>query len=687
MEECANPDRSTLSSNARRWPVWVAAVLIVLAGAVAYRNSFDVPLLFDDEVSIRDNPSIHDLAQLGRVLTPPPKVFTGGRPLLNLSFALNYAWGGTAVRGYHAVNLLIHVLAGLTLFGLARRLLQSPRVPERFQQAALPLSLAIALLWLLHPVQTESVTYLSQRAESLMGLWYLLTLYGALRAASADNAWRWAAVAISACLLGMATKEAMVTAPALVVLLDRAFVYDSFRQAWHRRRQLYLGLVATWLFLAWLMLSSHLSARGVGFSQGVAWWTYARAELRVVVKYLQLALWPHPLVFDYGEEMYLASWFQALPYAAVVLALLAAVVAAARRSLALGVLGGTFFLLIAPSSSVVPIAVQPMAESRLYLPLAPVITIVVLAAYRFVGRKALLGLGLAALGLGALTVARNRDYRSAASIWEDTVAKRPDSARAHNSFGKVLESQPGRLPYAIAHFETSLRIKPDDAIVHNNLGMALSRVPGRTPEAVAHYEAALRIKPHYAYAHNNLANILAQQPQALPMAYAHYETAVRLEPDNPQFHFNFGLALAQTPARLPEAIAHYETALRLKPNFTDAYRSLGLAIESQPGRLAEAIAHFQMALRLDPGDAVTHYHLGNALMMTDARQPEAIRQFQIALRLKPDFMEAHNNLAIALAQSGRIDEAIRGLEAAVKLDSAPADLRRNLEKLKSLRSQ
>jgi protein O-mannosyl-transferase len=182
----------------------------------------------------------------------------GGRPVVNLSLALNYALGGSNVWGYHALNLAIHIiLAGLTLFGVVRRTLLRPALRERFSPSAARLALVVAVLWTAHPLQTEAVTYVSQRCESLMGLFYLLTLYCFVRGADSQRCGWWFTLSVVACLLGMATKEVMVTAPLLVLLYDRTFVTGSFRKAWTRHRRLYLSLAGTWLLLGYLMAGLH----------------------------------------------------------------------------------------------------------------------------------------------------------------------------------------------------------------------------------------------------------------------------------------------------------------------------------------------------------------------------------------------------------------------------------------------
>ena len=197
-------------------------MLIILAACAAYHNSFSGPFVFDDIPAIVDNPSIRHLWPITRVMRPPLlSAGANGRPLVNLSLAVNYALGGTSVTGYHIVNLLLHVVVALTLFSLVLRTLQLPSLKEG---KARPMALSIALLWAVHPLLTESVTAVIQRNELIAGLFYLLTLYGVVRSRDSVRKAFWYGWAIVACLLGMASKEVMATAPIMVWLYDRAFI-------------------------------------------------------------------------------------------------------------------------------------------------------------------------------------------------------------------------------------------------------------------------------------------------------------------------------------------------------------------------------------------------------------------------------------------------------------------------------
>lgn len=736
----ATPERRV----SRRTTV-VAGAGLVLSALAVYANSFSGPLIFDDLLSIPQNPTIR---RLPTSLMPPGGGLTvTGRPVLNLSFALNYALSGDRVWSYHALNLLIHICAGLALFGVIRRTLRlrsgqalagtnvvgrplatddRPRAGFLQSDATL-IALAIALLWTLHPLQTESVTYIVQRAESLMGLFYLLTLYCFIRAIDSDAgrgsvettkapshqesgtiaqnssvplrlrcSKGWAALAFVACLLGMATKEVMVSAPLIVLLYDRVFVARSFRAAWRQRGRVHLALAATWIPLTGLVLLAANRGGTAGFGVGVSFWTYAATQFQALSHYLWLSAWPHPLIVDYGVR-WMASVGDVAPYAAGVALLVATTAVALVRRPALGFLGATFFAILAPTS-LVPGTRQTLAEHRMYLALAPVMVLLVLALYAWLGRRSRFVLAAAAVGLGWLTVQRNTVYRSDATIWRDTVAKRPGNAAARDNYGNILAqagrleealtqyeeairlepgyaeahndfglalARAGRLPQAIAHYEQALRINPALPDVHNNLGNTL-RAAGRTPEAIMHYEQALRLKPEFAAAHNNLGNAF-READRLPEAIAQYEQALQIDPDVPDVHNNLGNAL-WADGRAQEAIAHYEEALRLKPDFAGAHNNLGNAFR-EADRLPEAIAQYEQALQIDPAVPEVHNNLGTSLLMM-GRTPEAIAQFEAALRLNPNLAQVHLNLAIALESAGRHDEAAAHVEAARRLGAA-----------------
>ena len=658
--------------SASRRTTALACGLLVLAVFAAYSNSLTGPFVFDDKDSIVNNFTLRHLWPPSTVLAPLGGGLTvSGRPALNLSFALNFAVGGLDVRGYHGANILIHALACLTLFGLVRRTLVRPSLGDRFGEAAVPVAFTVAALWALHPLQTEAVTYIVQRAESLMGLCYLLTLYGFVRSVDAPAPRRWQVLSVTACLLGMATKENMVSAPVLVLLLDRAFVAGSFAAAWRRRRGFYAALAATWILLGGLLASmggSRGSSAGLGVD--ISWWDYALTQFPALVHYLRLSFWPAPLVFEYGT-FWIGSLAEVWPQACVVVALIAGTVFAWWRQPMVGFLGAWFFAILAPTS-LVPGMTQRIVEHRMYLALAPLMVLVVAAVWLRGGRYGLAGLLALAVGLGALTFQRNAEYRSEIALWGDTAAKRPDNPGAHASLGAAL-ADAGRMAEAIPEYDKALRLRPNFLNARDNLGSALISV-GRVGEAIRQLEESLRQDPEDAQAHLNLGvalDTLKRTSEAIP----HYQAALGHDPNLAPAHNDLGDALSRS-GRSAEGIAHLQEALRLKPDYLDAHYNLAAAF-ARAGRLAEAQTQFAAGLQLKPADAEAYANWGGVLLAT-GHPVEAIVQFEAALRLRPESAANHYNDGCALAAAGRLDDAARQFAAALRLKPAYVDAQNNL---------
>ncbi|MEO6568411.1 MAG: tetratricopeptide repeat protein, partial [Opitutaceae bacterium] len=494
-------------SSGRGRPTWIAALVIAAAIVAAYVTSFRGALVFDDLPGIANNPTIRDLShpELLLVAIGPQGGTLSGRPVPNFTLALNYAISGDELWSYHAANLLIHVAAALTLFGIVRRTLLRPLLAEHFGSNAGAIALGVALLWGVHPLQTESVTYLVQRVESLMGLFYLLTLYCFLRAIDSPEARRgWYVRAFFACLFGMGCKEVMVTAPVVVALYDRTFVAGSWREALRTRWKFYGALLSTWIALGGLVVASGGRGGTAGYEVGVNAWSYLLTQCEVIIDYVKLSFWPFFLAFDHNVPLALGI-SQVWPQALVLCALLGTTVYFLIRRPVAGFLCATFFLILAPTSSIVPVA-DAMVEHRMYLPLAVIVTFVVVGMHRQSGRLApLIWSGLAVV-LGATTAIRNLDYRSPLTLWEDTVKKIPGSPRAHNNLGAYLLSD-GRLEAAREHFSTALRLKPNYASAHYNFGQLLEKT-GQVEEAIQSYETATRLNPKLVDAHVNSARLL-----------------------------------------------------------------------------------------------------------------------------------------------------------------------------------
>ncbi len=657
----------------RCWPTLACASVLVATVCAIYANILSVPFLFDDGPAILRNPTIRSLWPLCETLSPPLSgAGVTGRPLVNLSLAVNYALGGLDVRGYHAMNVALHALAVLALWGVLRRTLR--RLPGLVADAE-PLAGGIALLWAVHPLLTESVVCVVQRNEILGGLFYLLTLYGFIRSVESGVATlRWQSAVVAACLLGMASKETVATAPLLVLLYDRTFAAGTFAAAWRQRKGFYLALAATWLLLVWLMSGSHQRDGIVGFGLGMSSWDYLLTQCQALMTYLKLSFWPHPLIVDYGTAVSRLSdvWWRG----PIVLALLGGTGWALWRRPVWGFVGAWFFAILAPSSSFVPLTTQTIAEHRMYLPLIAVLVLTAVALHRLAGRRSLIVCAVLAAGLGFATVQRNLDYGSELTLWSNLVGQQPENARAQASLG-----------YYFARHE-------------------------QWAEAAAHYAKAVRLVPGYADAHNDLGHVLTRLGRPAE-ALAHYETAQQLKPNDPVISASCGQALLGA-GRPAEAIARFEVALRVQPGLTEARVGLGRVL-AVLNRRSDAVVQFREGLRQDPASVALHANLADALFdlgqlagaaveygrvlalqpdLADARHnlaltlvrlgrpAEAIPLYKQVLRQLPRSAQAHLNYALALEQTGKVAEAIAQDEEALQLNPELNAAREQLERLR-----
>ena len=612
------------------------ASTLVVATALAYSNAFSAPFVLDDVGVITDNETIRSLTPLSRVFSGPIQSSTAGRPLINFSFALNYAIDGVQPRGYHAVNLALHILCGLVLFGVIRR-----TVATVTSRADLPSLAAISdlsdffafgcvLIWLLHPLQTEVVDYVTQRTETSMALAYFTTLYAFIRGETADRRRWWHGLAIASCSLGMLCKESMVTAPLMVLLYDVVFYAGTFREAFRRRGGFYAGLAASWVVLA--LVAGGARSHSAGFSSGVSPWTYLLNQAPILVRYLTLTVWPHALVFDYGLPRAVALG-SVVPAGLFIVSLLVAAAVLWRINRCAAFLATWFFVTLAPTSSFVPIATEVGAERRMYLPLVAIVVLLVFALVKILQDRRYVATAVAAasLVLAVVTFHRNSEYYDQTALWQQVLDRYPHS-RAHYNYGVQLK-EAGRRDEAIREYQIAA---PDLADAEYALGFELLN-DRRYDEAAVRFRRYLERNPldiHAIRASNLLGRAL--------LASGH--------PD--------------------EALVHYRETLRMQPGNADARSGIGEALLKLE-KFEEAAAAFRGSLQVSSDNPSVYFDLGLALMNL-SRFDEAVAALANAARLDPRNPAAHANLATSLAQLGRFDEAIAEFRQAASAESDPA---------------
>jgi tetratricopeptide (TPR) repeat protein len=650
----------------------------------AYSNSFQGAILFDNAPALLQDPRTRAVTaqNIGAILTegywrnnPASGLY---RPVTTLSYLLNYAVfdDGANPAGYHWFNFLLQGVNVSLVYALGISIFVEPS-----------LALAFAAIWGLHPLLTDSVANIVGRADQLAAFGVLAGLLCYIRWASSTGRRKhwWLAAMVVAQTIGLFSKENAAVLPAILLLYDLAW---SQRATWRAHVPAYAALALP--FAAFFYLRSQVHTHMlVLFSENplisAGFWTARLTAIKVIGEYLWLFLWPARLSADYSYNTIplfgwrLSNWedAKALIALAVCLSVIALAVRWRRTWKPMFFFVGFFFLALMPTANVVMIIGSIKAERFLYLPSVSLAGCLVAAIYAL-GRRPLsswpasprvawIAIGVACLALAMRTHARNSDWHDELSLWTSTVNVCPDGARPHMNLGNALAKIPGRLPDAIAEFQTALRILPDNEQEHYNLGRALALMPGRAPDAVVEFQAALRIQPDDAAVHYNLGHVLAQMPGGLPDAVTQFQAALRSEPDLAVAHNNLGNAFEQMPGRLTDAMAEWQAALRSDPDLAEAHYNLGNAFSQMPGRLPDAIAQYQAALRSDPRLAEAHNNLANALAQTPGRQGEAIQEWRAALKIQPDLAEAHDNLRKALAQIKGQQQQPEGLPGAASL--------------------
>jgi len=644
----------TRADRSRRLAI-VAPLVLVVAGTVAYWGTLDVPFIFDDGNAIVDNPHVRSVLPLSRSMSAPDQSTVAGRPLAALSLAVNYAVSGLEPWSYHLTNIAIHIGVGLLLFGVARRTLDRLPAGTGADRPGPWFALAVAVVWLVHPLGTEAVTYVSTRTESLVGLFMLVALYCLIRGVDADRPAVWWAGCVTASALAMATKEVAVALPVLLLAWDAVFASDGFVDSLRRRPRLWAGVAATWLILAWLVADGARSDTvGFGF-EDLRPFDYARTQIGVIWHYLRLAVWPHPLALDYFDWPIARQWSPALWLGgAALLGLALASLWLATRRHWLGFLGIWLFAILAPTSSLVPIATEIAAERRMYLPLMAVVVLVAAAVWRLsrplAPRSRRIALATATLVvcavLGSLTVARNRVYGDELAIWQDTIRTRPGNARAMQNLGLVLIRR-GDTARATELFRGALDALPGSVNVLEGLdGARLDR--GDDDRGIEPLRRAVAAR---SVAHDAVENLglVALEEGRIVEALELLERAAELDPEDAVTRLNLAKARL-VAADTAGAITELREAIRLAPDDALAYARLAQLLAAG-GDTEEASRAASLAVSLDPDDPEVRRTVDAILTVprdgsaTGAGTAEEVLERAAALATQRRWGEARRELA------------------------------------------
>lgn len=662
----------------------VHIILIAVLGLLAYRNTFNAPFVFDDRRIIVENPAIRDLdyfvspSKAGALMKYPG---FRNRVVGFLTFSLNHRLHGLDVRGYHAANILIHIINAVLVYLIAILAFRSPRMKDSaLAGRAAHIALLSALLFVAHPIQTQAVTYITQRFTSLAATFYLLSLalYATWRLTNGQRdtgrekqrgrspipPLLLYGLSLLFAVLSMKTKEIAVTLPLAVALYEAVFFRGGFRGRLLRLASFLLTIA----IIPYSVLGHDGPADGpapapysAATSGDITRMDYLLTEFRVMVTYMRLLVLPVNQNLDYDFPV-----FHSLSEPAVLCSFLfisgifglglyflcrARTAEPALRFVAFGIF--LFFLALSVESGIVPLKL--INEHRLYLPSAGAFwafgTGAVLLAETIRGNTmrnaAVWILFLAPVVLLGAAHERNAVWKTERGIWEDVVRKSPRNPRAHSNLGDAYRNN-GLLDSAIGQYRKATELKPDYVLAHNNLGNAYME-KGMPREAMEHYRAALRLDPDYAEAHSGLGDAYKEMG----------------------FH--------------DEAIRHYETALDRNPSLVLTYNNLGVVFWSK-GLLDRAEEQYNTALRLNPNLALAYNNLG-VVYGSRGLYDRAIEYHKTALGLDPDYADAHYNLGLLYFKTGDIDRAHMELETVLRINPGDSDAKQYIDRINNMRSR
>ncbi len=644
----------------RRWGIWILLAGLLAATLAAYMPVWHGGMLWDDEAHITRS-ELRPAAGLWRIWTELGAT-QQYYPIVHSAFWIQYRLWGEDTLGYHIVNILLHALAAFLVALILGRL----EVPGAW---------LAALIFALHPVQVESVAWISELKNTLSGVLYLGAALAYLRF-DENRQGRHYALALSLFVVALLSKTVTATLPAALLV-----VFWWRRGTLNRRRDVLplipffaLGIAAG-ISTAWVERNL-IGAEGADFQ-----FTLLERGLiagRAIWFYLGKLVWPADLIFIYPRwQISQDAWRQYMyPLGAVLL--LAVLWWWRKRSraplAALLFFSGTLFPALG-FFNVYPFVFSYVADHFQYLASLGVIALasagltMLSRRLKIRGKPATAATIVLAGLLGSLTWAQSRQYASAETLYRTTISRNPECWMAYNNLGYLkLRGSLEDAAAAVAPLEDALRLRPRYPGAHNNLGMALQRL-GRFQEAAAHYREALRLRPDFPEAAHNLGVALETMGHS-ELALRQYTEALKTHPDSPELLVSLGQIL-QGMGRLEEALANIRQALKLNPDYAEAHNSLGNVLQAM-NRSEDAMQEYRETLRLKPEYAEAHTNLGIALQ-EQGRFEEAAAQHREALRLAPDLAEAHHNLGNVLKAMGRLDNAVTQYREAIRCDAAFAE--------------
>jgi len=648
-------------------PGWLSCLLICIVGILVYSNTFQSSFHFDDEPSIVANAAIKNLADVKAIWG-----FSPARFVTYLTFAFNYHLGGLNVVGYHIINLLVHIATALVVWQLALQLFRTPALEKEGVSKRAPLlALGAALIFVAHPIQTQAVTYIVQRAASLATLFYVLSLTSFLegRQVQIDGGKRLSTVilfSISALagLLALFSKEIAVTLPVAMLMVEFFFLRSKHRVNW----KFILGVLGLFALVVAFLVSRNLMSLvdTTMTSRG----QYLLTQSKVLLSYIGLLVVPVGQSVDHfvpvsRSVLEQTTFFSILLL--VALALLGIRLYSRKRVISFGIFW--FLLTLLPESSIIPLK-DLMFEHRLYLPMVGLSLLLVDLVYQFSRRgnpTFLISILVMLTGiLGWVTYDRNEVWKDDLTLWSDVIAKSPTNPRGYHGRGLAYADR-GMLELALADYSRAISLDPSFAPPHQNRASIYIK-KGMLDAAIADCSQALALGNVMSYQE---ARIFINRGRAYMMknqidsAFADLNQAIQIDPNDPTAYLDRAIIFIHRKEK-QKAIDDYSRSLALDPQNPIVLNNRGMILKDS-GKLGEAITDFGKAIKAQPNFPQPYLNRGLVMIMKGDFD-SSIADFSAFLRLAPNNFDGYFSRGMAYERKLEHERAIADFTRACDLN-------------------
>jgi len=642
-------------------------IILSIISVIVFCNTLDNTFVYDDSVTIVKNNLIKSWKNFHTLFSFNYFILSGElsyRPLVTLSYFIDYSFWGANPGGFHLTNLLLQTINTVLFYIFLKRVTKVNT-----------LAFFSTLLFTTHPVLTETVNSISYREDLLTALFFLIAfiLYLKINKTFFNKSkfLLYYLGSLFSYLLALFSKEMAITFPILLILFDIFYLPSGkpLQALIKKLKGIYIGYFSVtgfYLFIQFVVFR-HVYIRLDQTKQSLF------VMIKVLASYIKLLFLPFNLNADYVIQPIATGFLSFIISILLVTTVIIITIQLCKNNKQYWFFILWFFITLLPVSNIIPIG-NIMAERYLYIPIMGFSVIIGILVQNFNLKNPLATRcsAVVIVILGVMCINRNGIWRDELTLWYSTAIREPSSARAHHNIG-VVHSAKGYYGYAEFEYKKTLEINPKDIEAHYNLGNAYER-KGILDNAIKEYQEAIRYNPYYADAYNNLGSIY-KKTQLLDKAIEYYKKAIQCNPFSPHYYNNLGLAYHEKKL-YKEAATEFARSLKINSEIPTIHNHLGNTYKEM-GNIKDALTEYTTAIELDPATADFHNNLG--IVYTNIGQlEEAIKEFETAIRLDPKLANVHNNLGIADAKKGNLDKAVDELNKAIALGYDNADVHNNL---------